>query len=168
MTWVFIIIGAFLVLTFIQATSNVNQFEKRYGKKISDLLNSGTYVSGHPRLDKSIPETFFMLNDNEIKIFKMDKNQAKHVYVDRIKKEYIKNVQMEDSSTIQTRVSVKRLIAVGLFAFAWKKKQKLESAYIVLEWNDEKFDHETIFEFEGSNSINNANTLKNRLLNYLS
>jgi hypothetical protein len=167
MTWIIIIVLVFVVGAFFQATSNMNEFEKRYGKKTSDLQFSSTYVSGHPELDNSIKETYLLFDTYEVKIFKMDKNLAKHVYVNRIQKEQIKNVAMENSTTVQTRVGVKRLLAVGIFAFAWKKKEKLESAYIVVEWNDGQFEHETIFEFEGNNSINQANTLKNKFIAYL-
>ena len=53
----------------------------------------------------------------------------------------------------------------GVFAFAWKKKTKHELAYITIYWNDGKFDHETIFEFEGRNAMTRANSSRNKLIN---
>lgn len=45
-----------------------------------------------------------------------------------------------------------------------EEKEKNELAYLTIEWNDGKFDHETIFEFEGVGSMQNANTARNKLI----
>lgn len=164
----------FLILAFIallifaavsSGNSNQKEFETKYNRKPSDLLNSGTYVSGHPILDKSFKNTTLLLDPDTIKIFETDANGFN--LRAEIKKESITNVVMEDSSTIQNRVTVGRLLLTGIFAFAWKKKTKQECAYVVIEWNQAQFKHETIFEFEGKGSIERANTLRNKFINYL-
>ena len=66
---------------------------------------------------------------------------------------------------IQKRVGLKRMLAIGIFAFAVKKKVKEELSYIIIEWSDGKFDHETVFEFEGKGSVTQANELRNKLIN---
>ena len=57
------------------------------------------------------------------------------------------------------------MLLVGPLAFAWKKKEKKECAYIIIQWNDGRFNHETLFEFTGTGSIQSANTGRNNLIN---
>ena len=77
----------------------------------------------------------------------------------------IKEVTLEDQSTIENRITVGRMLLVGPLAFAWKKKEKIESAYLILDWNDGTFNHKTLFEFTGSSSMQKANTARNKLIN---
>lgn len=168
MFWIFIIVLIVLLFIGINSESNSNEkkFEEKYKRKNSELILSGTYVSGHPLLNESIKSTYILLDNNDVKIFSFD--HTGYVLNSIILKESIVNVVMEDSSTIQNRVTVGRLLLTGIFAFAWKKKSKQECAYFVIEWKQGQFNNETIFEFEGSGSIQKANTLRNKFINYLS
>jgi hypothetical protein len=164
----FLILAFITVLVFAAiSTGNKNQkeFETKYNRKPSDLSSSGTYVSGHPMIDKSFKNSTLLLDSDTVKIFETDANGFN--LKAEIKKESITNVVMEDSSTIQNRVTVGRLLLTGVFAFAWKKKTKQECAYLIIEWNQAQFKNETIFEFEGNGSIQRANTLRNKFISYL-
>lgn len=166
MGWFFLGIFILMIIAAVfQGNSNRANFEKTSGRKPEDLLNSGTYVSGHPKLDNSFKNTKLLLEPTVVKIF----NVEEHGFIERaqIEKNLITNVVMEDSSTIQNRVTVGRLLLTGIFAFAWKKKTKQECAYLIIEWNQQQFKNETIFEFEGTGSIQRANTLRNKFINYL-
>jgi hypothetical protein len=162
----FILIILVVVVFFVLLVSNFNKQDEKFvaQHKISvrDLIDCGTYVSGHPSLDDPFNGAKIQLDFDKVKVFTAFNEKAS------IPKSSISNVLMEDSSTIQTRVGIKRLLLTGIFAFAWKKKQKLESAYIVIEWKQGQFSNETIFEFEGTGSIQKANTLRNKFINYLS
>lgn len=160
---IFIVVVFFIAI--MQGNSNINEFEKKYNKKVSDLLFSGTYVSGHPNLDKPLKDTRLLLDSDLVKLFIADANGF-NIRAE-IPKSSITNVSMEDASTIQKRVTVGRLLLTGIFAFAWKKKEKIENAYFVIEWKKGNFNNETIFELEGTGSIQRANTLRNRFINYL-
>lgn len=168
MTTFFVI--AFIAIVIFAAISggnaNIKKFEDTYKVKPSILLASGTYVSGHPLLNNSIKDTKLLLDVDGVKIFNVDANGFN--LKSSIPKNDIKNVAMEDSSTIQNRVTVGRLLLTGIFAFAWKKKSKQECAYFIIEWKQGQFDNETIFEFEGVGSIQKANTLRNKFISYLS
>ena len=167
MGWI-IFIGI-IVLFFGAASagnSNIKKFEDQNKVKVADLLVSGTYVSGHPLLNNALKDTRLLLDPILVKIFTVDGNGF-HLK-SQIAKEAITNVAMEDSSTIQNRVTVGRLLLTGIFAFAWKKKTKQECAYFIIEWNQGQFKNETIFEFEGKGSIQKANTLRNKFIAYLS
>jgi len=140
---------------------NADDFEKEYNVKLTDRIKSGTLLSGHPDVNESLKSTEMLLDKDDIKIFTAFKLQA------NIPKHLIKNVVMEDASTIQNRVGIKRLLMVGIIAFAWKKKEKQECAYLIIEWKKNNFDMETIFEFEGKGSINDANMLRNSIIKFL-
>lgn len=163
MVWVILAVVAILLVLLVKdGNEKSEEFEKKNNVSIHNLLVSGTYVSGHPSLDDPLQQTKIHLDGNDVKIFVGFTEKA------IIPKSSITNVTMEDSSTIQNRVGIKRLLLIGVFAFAWKKKQKSESAYLVIEWNSGAFKNETIFEFEGDGSIKKANTLRNRFIDYLS
>lgn len=168
MMWFILIIAVLLIITsFFQGNSNIKNFERQFGYKISELIPSGTYVSGHPQLDNSFINSSLVLDKEKVKIFELPPNGMGFVFKSAIQKKDITNVVMEDASTIQKRVTVGRLLLTGIFAFAWKKKEKIESAYLIIEWNQAQFKNETIFEFEGKGSIEKANTLRNKFINYL-
>jgi hypothetical protein len=168
MTWI-IVIAVLAVLFFaLNSESNTAQksFKDLYKRENSELKRSGTYVSGHPLIDKSMKETYLLLDNEDVKIFTFELGSYK--LISQIPKTEITNVSMEDSSTIQNRVTVGRLLLTGVFAFAWKKKTKQECAYFIIDWNKGQFKNETIFEFEGQGSIQKANTLRNSFIHYLS
>ena len=78
--------------------------------------------------------------------------------------ENIKNITVEDASSIEKKITVGRLLLVGVFALAWRKKKTNELAFVVTEWNDGKFDHSTTFSFEGKEAMTKANTARNSLI----
>ena len=163
--WIVILIVVFIVGVFFLAKDHEKidlVFKKENNVSVRDLLPAGTYVSGHPLLNESFKGATLLLGENEVKIFTAFAERA------IILKESITNVAMEDSSTIQNRVTVGRLLLTGIFAFAWKKKTKQECAYFIIEWKQGQFNNETIFEFEGKGSIQKANTLRNKFTTYLS
>ncbi len=169
-TFFIIIFIVFILFMIIGATAKVNpsieSFEATYKKSLSELILAGTYVSGHPLLDNSLKDIRLLLDENSVKIFTLIITTV--TLKADIPKDSITNVSMEDASTIQNRVTVGRLLLTGIFAFAWKKKTKQECAYLVIEWKQGQFNNETIFEFEGTGSIQKANTIRNKFINYLS
>ncbi len=62
-----------------------------------------------------------------------------------LKKEDIISLSVEDQSSIQSRVGFKRLLLVGIFALAWKKKEKVSLSYLIIEYKDEFGDTQELF-----------------------
>ncbi|MTK63619.1 MAG: hypothetical protein F8N15_03600 [Methanobacterium sp.] len=77
----------------------------------------------------------------------------------------IKNINVEDETTFKNKITLARMAMIGIFAFALKKREKQELAYLTIDWNDGRFDHSTIFEFEGIQSLKRANTARNEIIN---
>lgn len=136
-----------------------------YSKDLS--VDTGKYIGGHPNISSPIDRTVIYPKGDQLEIFNYY-SAANGLKDAAIKFSSVKNIVIEDQSTIEKRVTVARLLLVGIFAFALRKKKKNELAYIIIEWNDGRFDHETIFEFEGINAMTNANTSRNRLIKALS
>lgn len=144
--------------------SEDNERLKSLGIESSQLLFAGKYVCGHPEIDSDISPIKLSIDKTAIRIL----NKEQHsditkilglIYLDRIT-----NVTVENETTIESRVGVRRLLAIGLFAFAFKKKVRNEIAYLVIEWSDRRFTHETIFELEGRGSLSTFNTIRNKIL----
>ena len=73
---------------------------------------------------------------------------------------FITSINVEDGSSIEKRVTLGRVLLVGVFALAWKKNKKNSLALLVIGWNDGKFDQETIFQYTGDDAISKANNAK--------
>ena len=123
-------------------------------------------MSGHPDLDNRMTPVAIFTKGDKLEIFNFyDHFRIAQKKIAEIAKDKVSNITVEDQSTIEKRITGTRLLLTGVFAFAWKKKTKHELAYITIYWNDGKFDHETIFEFEGRNAMTRANSSRNKLIN---
>lgn len=87
----------------------------------------------------------------------------------RINGSDIIDIYVEDKSTIEKRVTLGRVLLVGIFALAWQKKKKENHYYVVIEWKEgERFTNETVFEFEGNNAAATAHNFRNFLIKEIS
>jgi hypothetical protein len=155
-----IIIGAVLGRNDMK---QVEESLKKKGLKFSDFKKCGTYVGGHSSIDETI-EGIAIRKDKEIlKIYEFPTQLKMPKYRAEIPIDKITEIKVEDASSIQRKLTVGRLLLVGIFAFAWKKKKKDELAFVTIEWK-EKFEHNTIFSFEGKDAMQNANTVRNQLI----
>lgn len=138
---------------------------KKQGIDINKFIYAGKYISGHIKIDKPQEKCSLYVKEDIVKIYTVNKSTLTNVFLANIEKQKIKKISLEDQTSIQKRVGLKRMLAIGIFAFAVKKKVKEELSYIIIEWSDGKFDHETVFEFEGKGSVTQANELRNKLIN---
>ena len=165
---VFILIGVipsvFIIRSFKPKTQEEldkieeNKKNKYKGYKKENILFFLPYKHGHPNIDRP----------NMINIGFKDKNihflNFKFDSVALIENEKIKNILVEDQTTFEKKVTLARMAMVGIFAFALKKNKKNELAYLTISWNDGRFDHDTIFEFQGIGSMTKANQIRNRMI----
>lgn len=171
MIYIFLVIilgAAFIIISNGKKIDKQNSELQNQGYKLHNFLLAGKYISGHTLINNPIERAIIYTDKNDLKIFEQDLKSGLKKYVAEIKNESISGIVVEDETTIQTRVGLKRLIALGIFAFALKKKDKKELAYLIIEWNQGQFNNETVFEFEGANAITRANTVRNKIINQIS
>ena len=157
---IILLIIAFLVFIIIRGIKGLNS-HKKHGFKRSEIVSNVLYTCGHPSIDKPTLVSIGVKNN----ILSIMPVYGKNSF--DIPNEKIKNITIEDTTTIQRRPTVLRFLALGILAFAWQKKEKIEQAYMVLEWNDGRFDHDTIFEYKGAGAMMSANKDRNKLIQKL-
>nr|WP_294897851.1 hypothetical protein [uncultured Pedobacter sp.] len=147
-------------------TSNISKRLTDLGIDSSNIVQAGKYVSGHPEIDKEFTHTVLLRKADNIVVSQqlntgmMPSNRA------YIPIENIKDIAAEDASTFERRVTLGRVLLTGVFALAWRKKKKNEMAFLTIEWNDGRFDHSTVFNFEGFQAMQSANTARNQLIKW--
>jgi len=75
----------------------------------------------------------------------------------RIPANSIKKIWVEDRSRITSRFTATRIVTLGIFALAAKKKETTPSYYITVEWETGNMSNNTIFEFSSLEAVNSAN-----------
>ncbi len=168
MYWILFLLGGFILIVYyvLKAERKVNLQLISMGYTPIEKIITDKLIGGHPDINEAINKTIILFKGISLDIMKAGPGMLP-VKVAEIGKEFIKNITVEDQSTIEKRVTVGRLLTVGLFAFALKKKTKNELAYLTFDWNDGRFNHETVFEFEGVNAMQKANTARNQVLKLL-
>ncbi len=173
MGWaIIIVLIAGMIATIIYGLSKSSKIEaimKGKGFDMKDKIDTGKYIAGHPDIDKSLKLTFIIQKENEFHIFEYPNGSSLDHPIEKacIKNDLVKNIIIEDATTIEKRVTAARMLMVGLFAFAIKKKKKNEMSYITIQWNDGRFDHETYFEYEGRDAMQKANKARNMMIRTL-
>lgn len=98
---------------------------QQQGINNADFIDMGMYASGHPNLDKSIEGMKAVAKDGNLDLyeypyqFKMPEKKAE------IPIAAISNITVEDASTVERKITIGRMILVGVFAFAWRKRRKM-------------------------------------------
>ena len=132
------------------------------GLSENDIAHVGTYVGGHPSLDDTIPLCHAYKKGENLVLTKQ--LNLTEVLGSEIPIADIDNITLQDASTIDKRITAGRMLLVGVFALAWQKKEKNEMAFIEIQWHQGKFDHQTLFCFEGDGAFKRANKARNQLI----
>jgi hypothetical protein len=164
LTWLFwflLIVFAFIIIFGAISSSKeqdkTNRRLKTQGLSSSDFKKTNaTYVSGHQDINGNFPFVVYRKDNEYLRFYSRTSEISMPISKFKIS---IKNISIEDATSIESKVTVGRLLLVGVFAFAWKKKKKNELAFTTIEWNDGRFDHTTIFNFEGKDATQKANVL---------
>lgn len=182
--WTYIIVGIIIlfIISLVRQANETTNSKKNKVKELADKhqlddtnkLFSAKYLGGHPAIDNTSYLRVFE-KDNQVVLVRFFREQVvddkvglydsyDYEICGSIPFNSIKDVAFENASTIESRITAGRMLLVGALAFAWKKKEKQESAYLIINWNDGRFSHEALFEFVGDGSIQSANTGRNKLI----
>jgi hypothetical protein len=171
-TWLFwfLLIGFVVMLVYAAVSTSQQKKETDAELRSRGLSNSdfkiteSTYVGGHPLWNDNVPYIVYRREDDKLQFYSRQADYMMPAYKFEIPIDTIKNIGIEDATSIESKVTVGRLFFVGIFAFAWKKKKKNELAFVTIEWNDGRFDHTTIFNIESNLAMQKANTMRNNLI----
>lgn len=171
-TWVFWLFIILILGLFIHFA--LDSADRSSGKSYSNnkrrtiypkYIEVGSYAGGHPAMNKVIDSVVFRSDKTYIEFYER-KDIASHAFsIFKIDKAAVVEINIDDQSTIENKITLGRVILVGVFALAWKKKKKNEIAFLTITWKDDRFTHNTIFSFETKNAMEKANTARNLLIN---
>lgn len=174
MIWVIVIaivvaLMAFAAFTTERDKEKSKEYMAKNSMSFSDFYPIGKYVGGHPQVDNLQENLYSSFKDGVFKFHKIliyEVSTPELVDGLDIAASDITDITVEDSSTIENKVTLGRIILVGIFALAWRKKKKNELAFVVIEWSKGKFSHSTTFAFEGRDALAKANTARNKLISF--
>ncbi len=164
MTPVFILLGVLVLIVYLALRNKKRLIAdlKTNGYDLKSQTIVGDFMGGHPDIDDSIKSAMMFFADDKLAI--CDKSIK---IKGSILKDSIKDVILEDATTFGKRLSLGRIALVGVFALAWRKNSKNENSYLLIEWNDGRFDHTSSFLFEGGGSVQSSNAVRNKLIRWL-
>ena len=165
--WLIVILAVLIYLLFFQRIwKHKTKEQAAQGRLLQRFKHSkGTYVGGHPRCNDNFDSVSFLQQDGFLRFYSKPLfGSAMPEFQFKIKIDAVTDITFEDASTLESKVTLGRVLLVGVFALAWKKQKKNGLAFVVIEWNDGKFDHATTFSFEGKNAAQQANRFRNELI----
>ena len=101
-------------------------------KKLDPIITNANYLHGVPNLNKSFVVGF--VPDKYGIHFKNGNSNQDRFYLN---KNDIQKISVEDQSSIESRIGFKRLLLVGIFAFAWKKRKQHPLSFLIFDYKDE-------------------------------
>lgn len=170
--WFWIVVVGIIVLFIYALISSEKDTKKakdalaERNQNFDDFKFVGKYVGGHPDFDKEITRVSVKDSPDLLSFYDQASQFSMPYHRFDIPKSKIKEITVEDASSIEKKLTVGRLFLVGVFAFAWKKKKKNELAFIVIDWNDGRFEHATTFAIEEKDAFQKANSVRNQLIKY--
>lgn len=122
----------------------------------------GKYVAGLPKSNLGGRDVHCAVTENDFIFTNAAGNE-----IDRIPRDAINQILVEDKSQVSQRLTATRIVALGVFALAAPKKEKTREFCLLIDWNGEKGMREnTIFEFSGDNA-DRVNSAANMLRRYV-
>lgn len=151
---------ALLILLILVTTIVVNIWSSAKTKEVlhtnyGDTFLIGSYVMGHPDVVVPFNEVYIAFRNNNLLMIFALANQVKELGI--IPLSSILGVHIEDHSTITTRIQT------GIISVT-TQSQTNPLHYIVIEWSDGKFTHQTIFSLRKSSSLEKANKVYSRII----
>ena len=136
----------------------------RQGLSARDFVESGTYIGGHPSVTEIIPSLIFRRTPQDFMFYIRPTN----VYIPAEKFSIpvgsVVSIELEDTSTVEEKVTAHRILLLGPFALAFKKQIKRDSCFVSIDWKEGKQIYSTYFYFDGYNAMLNANEFRYKLI----
>jgi len=161
--WLTILIGIFVFAAKLQSRSK----KKLEELKPIDKVSVGKYIAGIPTANTPVDALCTITNENFVFLVNFGLGNVGSE-LGRIPRDRINQIIIDDKTQISQRLTVTRMLTLGIFSLAAPKKKKHVEFCLVIDWNDEKgIRNNTIFEFTGSLSNTLANKAANTLNKYV-
>ena len=164
----------FLIFIIVMSVKQANENKAREqahrekrNKKLEELkpiarTSVGKYLAGLPNVSASYTEIDCAVLENDFVFI-----NAYGAELDKIPRDSINQIIVDDKSKITQRLTVTRIVALGVFALAAPKAEKHQTFCLVIDWDDDKgVRQNTVFEFTGETSSSQANGAANTLKKY--
>jgi len=156
-----IVFFLFLINDLFKRQKDIDKLFKKY-KAIKKININGKYLVGLELATTSHTLGVFVTEEHFIFI---DLENLKEV--GRIPRDSINDIVLSDRSQLTQRITVTRILALGIFSLAVPKKQEAKKYYVIIDWDDENGERQnTIFEFSGEFAENDAVKFFNELKKY--
>ena len=166
--WWALLIGVVLFVIFgISGSKELKRTESKLaesGKRLQDFKRIGNYVGGHPDINETINNIVISEDEQDLGLYEQKSVFDMPNYIAKIPIKAVTDIQIEDASSIDKKITLGRVLLVGVFALAWRKNKKIEHSFVTITWKDGQFEHQTIFSFEGKEAITKANTARNEII----
>ncbi len=128
-----------------------------------DSATVGEYIVGLPNVSQVKGPVRAVVSEHEFVFFDNWINE-----IDRIPRSGINQIFAEDKSQISQRLTVTRIVTLGIFALAAPKKRKHKEFCVAIDWDDTQgMKQNTVFQFSGAISSTEANKAANTLKKYV-
>lgn len=129
-------------------------------------VNVGKYLFGLPATDLQSNNIECAFTDDNFIFYR--NSAGSHIEYGRIARNAINEIFIDDKSQIAQRITVTRILTLGIFSLAAPQKTIYKDYCLVIDWEDERgIRNNTIFEFSENNSEFLANTAINTLKKYI-
>lgn len=160
---IFVVVG----LQAKEKTAKAESQRERRNQKLEELkptarTSVGKYLAGLPNVGESAFEIDCLVVGEDFLFL-----DAIGRELDRISRDSINQIIVDYKSQITQRLTVTRIVALGVFALAAPKSEQHKTFCLVIDWDDDKgLRQNTVFEFIGDGSSGAANAAANLLKEY--
>lgn len=176
--WTIVVIGIILFVVWIifgltNSRDKDKSFYEEQNLNKADTFKSGWYVGGQPGCDQPIKYSRMFYRNGELVVYKESLSEiiTKDYTPDNtpgilfsIKNENIKDIRIEDHTSVENKITAGRILLVGVFALAWKKRKQHPLYFLIIEHSDGRFTHTPAFCFQGESASTTAHKTRSRVL----
>lgn len=149
-----------IVIGFKSAKTSENR-DKNIGA-INDF-SVGKYIGGLPDSDDPVTDVECVITETNFVFFSHISKE-----LGKIPRNNINQIILDDKTKIAQRLTVTRMLTLGIFSLAAPKKKSYIEFCILIDWTDNRgVRYNTIFEFTGDDANKNASKAANQLNKYI-
>lgn len=155
-----ILFAGFCIYMAITTGLNISDRKKEMGTIATVAV--GKYLAGLPNVDRTIDGLKCAITDKDF-VFLLVATE-----LGRIPRDSINQIFIDNKSQILQRLTVSRMLTLGVFSLAAPKVKKYEEFCLAIDWDNEHgVRQNSVFEFSGTMSNTLANQAVNTLTKYI-